>query len=30
VIGVKIPYVIDNVTHHLADVINAILRDQPG
>jgi hypothetical protein len=27
---VKIPYVIDNVEHRLADVINAILRDQPG
>jgi hypothetical protein len=27
---VKIPYVIDNVTHHLADVIHAILHDQPG
>lgn len=28
--GVKIPYVIDNVTHHLAGVINATPRDQPG
>lgn len=26
----KIPYVIDNVEHRLADVINAILQRQPG
>ncbi len=26
----KIPYVIDNVEHRLADVINAILHEQPG
>ena len=26
----NIPYVIDNVTHRLADVIDSILRDQPG
>ena len=26
----KIPYVIDNVQYRLADVINAILQDQPG
>lgn len=26
----KIPYVIDNVQHRLADVINAILQEQPG
>ena len=26
----RIPYVIDNVEHRLADVLNALLREQPG